>query len=98
MEDNMEFTQLKPENRRAILENEITNYEHQLWARSRDLAHWKLIQTADLSEAAEYDSRIANNRDEECKQQLAGAAYDVVKLQLKLQLTKDELAKLGPST
>ncbi len=93
----MEFTQLKAENRRQMLENEIGNIEAQLWGRRRDIAHWEAVKAADLSLATGFDSRIANNRDEEVKQQLSAAAYDVIKLEIRLDLTKKELAGLGPN-
>ena len=90
----MDFTQLKAEQRREILRNEIANLEGQLWGRQRDLAHWQAVRDADLGAATGYDGRIANNRDEECRQQLAGAAYDILKLEIRLNLSQKELADL----
>ncbi len=94
----VEFTQAKTEQRRAVLVQEIADKEMQLAGRERDLEMWRLYRQADLSAASkEGDDRIVNNRDDECRQQIAGALTDCMKLSIKLSLLQRDLAALGAS-
>ena len=93
----MDFTVLKTEQRKEQLRNEIGALEQQLWSRERDAAHWRAVREDAFAEAVGVDERILNNRDDEARSQLAGALYDMRKLDIKLSLTKAELAKLEAS-
>jgi hypothetical protein len=85
----------KKEQLQEQLKNEAMQIELQLAGRLRDVDMWKAVREDPLVDAVAFDARIANNRDEECKQQLAAAAYDIIKLQTKLSVLTRELAKFS---
>ena len=92
----VEFTEAKTEQRRAALQQEIANIELQEAGRERDLEMWRLYRQTDLSAASEEgDDRIVNNRDDECRQQIAMAITDLTKVDIKLKLLRRDLASLG---
>lgn len=90
----MKFIQAKTEQLRDQVKQEIANVEVQLWNRQRDLACWREVQAHPLTEAIAADSRVANNRDEEAKQNIAGALYDIAKLETRLRFSAEALVQL----
>lgn len=91
----MADTVVKKEQLAEAVRNEIMQIELQLAGRLRDVQMWQAVRAHPLTEATGYDARISNNRDEECKQQLAGAAYDIIKLEAKLTVLRAALDGYG---
>lgn len=90
----MEYTKFGSAQKRETLINNLSQIETQHYGRSLDVQHWRLVADSPLTEATGVDDRILNNRNEEAKQQLAGALYDIEKLELKAKVLRDELARL----
>lgn len=90
----MEYKKFGPAQKRETLINNLAQIEAQHFARSLDVAHWRLVSEAPLADAVAVDDRILNNRNEEAKSQLAGALFDMEKLELKHKVLTDELAAL----
>lgn len=91
----MEYRKFSKEQRRELLENTLSNLESQHFARSLDIEKWRLVIDDPLADAVAADTRILNNRDQEAKGQLAGALYDVRKLEIAIEQTRRELDALG---
>lgn len=91
----MQYTKFTREQRKELLENTLGNLESQHFARSLDIEKWKAVLDDPLTDAVAADTRIANNRDQEAKGQLAGALYDVRKLEIAIEQTRRELDALG---
>lgn len=92
----MEYRTFGKEQRREFLENHLRMLEAQHYGRVLDLRSWRQVKDAPLTQAAGIDDRIVNNRDEEAKQQLSLALYDIEKLEIKIRQMYDELDALGP--
>jgi len=92
---DIELSQLKPEQIREQLRNEIGNLEAQLYARKRDLAKWEALDPEKVR-ARSIDSRWVNNAKEERQTQIGAAMYDIEKAEIAIAVTKDELARWAP--
>jgi len=90
-----QFTRLKADRRREILESEIENLEVQQWARERDRAKWTKINPEGMR-AVELDDRLLQQIQQERSQNLAKCEYDLELLEIAIQNAEEELSSLGP--
>lgn len=90
----MDYRKLGAAQKRETLLNNLATIETQHYARSLDADHWRLVMDAPLDAAVAVDDRIVNNRNEQAKAELAGALFDLAKLELKHGLLVRELDAL----
>lgn len=90
----MEYRKFGTAQKRETLLGNLTQIEQQHYARSLDAEHWRRVMDSSLEAAVAVDDRIVNNRNEQAKAELAGALFDIEKLELKHRVLTEELEKL----
>jgi hypothetical protein len=87
----LEYTVITVDDQRQSLKSEIRSMEQQHYARTRDIAKWALLGSADFEG---LNDAVVAQRKEQWAREKASAEVDVATLEITLQNVQEALAAI----